>query len=124
MKTFWITLYKSTLNLIKWIPIIWNDRDWDWYYLIVLIQFKIKKMEKYHRITNGFVGVEQTIKQLNICNHLLQRIKNDNYCLNPHYEFLIKINRKKAYKWVMEYEQQDMDLLFKIINKHLKYWWD
>ncbi len=37
----------SVKNLIDYFPIIWNDRDWDQGYLFDLLEYKLKRMEKF-----------------------------------------------------------------------------
>ena len=34
-------------NLIRWFPIIWNDRDWDWYHFAALMERKANQMADY-----------------------------------------------------------------------------
>lgn len=33
-------------NLRRWFPIVWADRDYDWMFLIVILKFKIKNMQR------------------------------------------------------------------------------
>lgn len=118
-------IYYGLINLVRWLPIIYNDRDWDWAFLAIIMQYKIKKMKLYHVDKQSFVGVEQIIKKLTICENLLNRIVEEDYMDNPRYKTILNnVNRQAAYTWVKMYEQQDMDLLFKILNKHLKKFWD
>ena len=37
---------KGIDNLIKWRKIIWQDRWWDYYFLLEILQFKLKDMEE------------------------------------------------------------------------------
>lgn len=32
-------------NLIKWFPIVVRDRDWDFYFLLAIMKFKIQNMQ-------------------------------------------------------------------------------
>jgi len=36
-------------KLFRWIPIIWNDRDWDYYFVYEILKQKLIDTEKYIR---------------------------------------------------------------------------
>lgn len=65
-----INLYKITQgiqNLITWFPIIWKDRQWDHYYLMVMLHKKLSLMEEHiskHRI---HVGWERDVFKIKRC---------------------------------------------------------
>ena len=42
-KHFHKYLYYGIKNLITWFPVIWKDRDWDDYYILEILKFKINK---------------------------------------------------------------------------------
>ena len=37
-------LFNKIIRLFQYIPIIWENEDWDYYHLISLIEFKLKRM--------------------------------------------------------------------------------
>ena len=37
-------LFESIVRLFQYAPIIWGNEDWDYYHLISLIEFKLKRM--------------------------------------------------------------------------------
>ena len=46
--------FSSIKNLIDYFPIIWNDRNWDHFYFIELIKFKLERMEKFFNSDKAF----------------------------------------------------------------------
>lgn len=72
-------------NLYYWFPIIWNDRNWDQYYLYVILKHKLKKMEKYQRVHGITSNNEKTAKKIKLCVNLLDRIIKDDYIMNALY---------------------------------------
>lgn len=34
-------------NVIRWLPVIWKDRDWDDYYIFEVLKFKLKNQAEY-----------------------------------------------------------------------------
>ena len=76
-------------NLIKWTPVIWKDRDWDQYFLYIILQFKLKQMEKLQRKYGHCINSNDYADQMRVCILLLERIIKGDYLMNalkPHEE--------------------------------------
>jgi len=74
-------------NIIIWIPIIWQDRDWDQWFLYKILQFKLKRMAKLQRDHGMSTCSNNIADQMQICVNLLDRLIKDEYlenCLKPH----------------------------------------
>lgn len=68
-------------NLIKWTPVIWQDRDWDQWFLYKILHFKLQEMEKMQR--NGIhLHREATADKIKVCKLLLKRLIDDDYLVN------------------------------------------
>lgn len=66
-------------NLIKWFPVIWNDRDWDHMYLLKMLEFKFSNMGLF--FLNKGICVDHK-KQADVCfqlSYLCQRLREDPY---------------------------------------------
>lgn len=144
-------------NLIKWFPIIWQDRDWDHWFLYNIIHFKLKEMENLYRKYGWNVHAEKTAGKIKLCKCLLNRLIKDEYlenalkpCEKKWGERHINWNKKrddlmnfiydkaKTEKEIKQAEkdfryadnhsdmmkEQDLDLLFKKMRKHIEGWWD
>lgn len=141
-------------NFKVWFKTIWSDRNWDHYYIYVILRHKLHLTEqhirKYHRHTTAL----RDSHKIKICVLLLDRLIKDEYNLNAfkrHDEkwgeakFDFK-NRecivshpnvktpedsekeRKDFKDSIKIEEmlkdQDLDLLFKLLRKHIQSWWD
>jgi hypothetical protein len=119
---------RGFINLIIWFPVIWNDRDFDHWYFFEIIRRKLERMIHHHEKYQVFVGVEKEIKYMKICKNLIKRIQDDDYMFSGRYKDLTKLlpysDNKPAFEWLKKYMQQDMDLLFKLLKKHVMKWWD
>lgn len=74
-------------NLIIWFPIIWQDRDWDQWFIYKTLQFKLKQTEKLQREYGNSIQSENIADKIKLCINLLDRLINDEYleyCLKPH----------------------------------------
>jgi len=131
-------------NLWYWLPTIWQDRDWDYYFIFKILQKKLTK----HRLwlENGspmpYVGIKKDIKNIHLCELLLQRLLNDDYLLFSGQELDMKflddgevefVELKKGTKigiysspnqWEDYLIKQDLTLLCKTIEKQIRCWWD
>ena len=67
------------INIIQWMPIVWNDRDWDQWYLLKLLEFKLLKMEKLFRRYGNHTGSDKQAKQLKKCAEIFKRLYEENY---------------------------------------------
>lgn len=104
--------------ILHWIPILYKDRDWDWYFLLKIERTKIRQMEKYFRESSIAEGDKNNAKWLHICDKLLSIIMDEDTALKyeenrvetkdllvlPYYkDYLIKhINERNAYRFFDE----------------------
>lgn len=145
------SIIDGLMNLKIWFHVIWNDRNWDYVYILKILSFKIKLMrsdfEKYERH-------EPTIKELtlveNLCNKILEDAYEENH-LRSHdkkwgeleFNFTDENNFNFTRKNVItEYDkkqeskefrlklkkseknkQSDINFLFKYIAKNIMKWW-
>ena len=140
-------------NLWKWFPIVWKDRDFDYHYLLILMKFKLKDIERFFSSDKTMsVGIEKCAKNVKICRILLDRILKDDYsCWDVHDKKwgrgklsfenntleIIRSNVKtekdkeverkefmRCYEQDVMLKDQDYEYLFKLLYKHIENWWD
>lgn len=118
-------IYYDTINgvssIIRWIPLIWHDRDWDWCYLASIMEFKLRRMSDHelkhgHHLTSEFDAKNQLI-----CAHLLKRLRDDSYFEEAKKQFK---DRRFAAKQSVAVQKQDQEMLGRILGKYLTHWWD
>jgi hypothetical protein len=129
-------------NLIKWFPVIWKDRNWDYTFIYRIFLAKIKHVREYTQKIDFYAGNENDIKWMLLCEKLLTLLIEDNFCLinyknkyvsdnniGPGY-LSLKNRDPKRYAKVKKcmlpeiYEDKMNSLLWKIISCKIKYWWD
>jgi len=132
---WWLkNLYWNIKRLIQWIPIIWNDFNFDWVYLIKVVRLKLKLMEEFYESNDPVcVDAEKHAKSIKICRILCDRLIADEYmdCLGLEFEgwnlSFQSCSLGVCSNWLRygDYMQkQDLELLCKIIQKQLFSWWD
>ena len=116
-------LKEGIRNIIEWFPVIYEDRWWDYSFLYSILRKKLSLMEKGFREDGICLNSEKDAKKMKICVLLLDRLINDDYIdygkdngLGPN----IRILMDKEDEMI----EQDLDLLFKIMRKQIRSWWD
>lgn len=86
--------FQGLRNIIRWIPIIYRDKDWDHSFLTDMLQKKLEFMRHELVTANRFQGVEAVNKDITLALNLLERIKHSHYELEM-YDYI-----KRAYDFV------------------------
>jgi hypothetical protein len=104
-------------NVIRWVPVIWFDKDYDWAYLAKIMEYKLRRMSANFIKYGHHVGSKKDAKHMLICAELLRRLHEDKYfdCV-----YITKVTVHKADKIA----QYDQEYLFKLLSKHLRSWWN
>ena len=77
---FIISNIKSGIrNIIYWLPIIWKDRNYDHNYIYEVLKHKLKKQSSYINSKNRFISSEQSVRRMNICVSLIEKVQDDYY---------------------------------------------
>jgi hypothetical protein len=79
LKHFPRDVKEGFINLYKWFPIVWKDRDWDDHFIFEALKFKLKNTANYFEEKQRFVGWEDEVKYIRICEKLITRIQDDYY---------------------------------------------
>ncbi len=100
-------------RLLAWLPVIWNDAEFDHSYLFRIMEFKLRRMAWYQRKYGHHVCSERTAQQQTEAAALCRRMANEDYPISSHDEYL----RDAAYR-------QDLDRLLLLFRKYVRTWWD
>lgn len=138
-------------NLIHYFNIIWNDRDWDWAFMIYLQKRKLELMITYYSENEGFVDQKSELRYMKIAKYCLDNISvgpsemtlpdgSRRYVNDKNFERIRSANgqspveRKDFWKKFKEknsdyyyediYEEKLWYIYNKIIQMRAKNWWD
>ena len=107
------TVWTGIKNLWKWFPIIWKDRDWDYYYIFQVLKFKLEKQAKH-------LGGRDA-ELMMTCVRLINKLQNEEY-YEEYYDSR-PMNNEMMYKCQAQHDKAKR-LLFKIMNDRIDSWWD
>ena len=74
-------IYYGIKNLIRWFPIIWRDRDWDWDYLVIMLQHKLIGIEKQLEL-GRHIYWKKDWKRVHYAKLLCKRLVDQDYFEN------------------------------------------
>ena len=97
---------------------IWNDRQFDYTYLLIILTKKLELMEKRFRFCRITTDWEKTAQDIGKLQLVIKRIKKDNYSYN------CKVFMRKDYRRPEYLIRQDVRYFTNIMNKKLRNWWD
>ena len=69
---------RFTLRMVRWIPVLWNQEEWDYAYIYDLLIMKMKELRKdmSKDYWHDQRSVQRSIKQIDICLARLDRYLN------------------------------------------------
>lgn len=82
-RTAWKNFSCGILNVIRWAPVVWRDRDFDDGYVIRLLYYKFKFMEDFFRSGNTHaVNAERNAEKVKVVKNLCKRLWDNRYLSN------------------------------------------
>ncbi len=148
------SLFWRVVKIFKWLPVLWNDSDWDWTSILTIHEFKLRSMANAFQGPYAVsMGSERAAKQMLIAAALCKRIREEKYAdwkwdviheltgewatepAGDNAHRLIwpnqKISGEEKRRLVLEasnYEErqrkQDLEYLGLLHRKYLRNWWD
>lgn len=113
-------------RLWAYLPVIWRDEDWDYGYLLEVMQFKLARLRNSLTHHNDD---DKHKKRIRIVELLIGRVIASEYGQAEHDEWAKNEpkdwDKMKDIITRVEYsENQDLEMLFNIMKKHIRRWWD
>lgn len=71
--------YRSIANVIRWLPTIWKDRDWDDSFILTILQTKLRFQSEYLAKNSQHYYVGNDVYYMNVCIKLIEAIKEEVY---------------------------------------------
>ncbi len=66
-------------NVLRWLPVIWRDRDWDDYFIWEILKFKLKNQAKHIGDRDRHTRAKHDAKVMNLCVRLIDKIEEEFY---------------------------------------------
>ena len=93
-------------NIIQYFNIIYNDRNYDYDFLLELMYFKLKRMKIYFEQSKVSIQDKQTVKEINKAINALEKYRDCEY----NYDF--------------SGETHFLECFFDEIKNNIRGWWN
>ena len=108
-------------NLFRWLPIIWEDEQWDYYHILEILKHKLIFTAEHTRKYGYHVNSNHDANRMMLCVRLIEKVQNEEYM-----EVLINddnLTREKV-DIALNKQTKARKLLFKILEQNIEQWWD
>ena len=118
------------LREIRWIPVLWNQEDWDFEYIYDLLEVKMKELRRdmSKDTWHDQECVQRSIKQIDICLARLDRWRNwTNYYYYPMSDIYHEEQENGCYQLKYTSEENEKQRLGAIdfeMRNYSKFWKD
>ena len=134
-----IIWWESLCNVISWFPIIWDDRDYDYSYLLIMMREKLKRMRILQAEHGNSTNHMKYAKHIRVAELLLDRIIANDYVMADFAEHEKKfgsifdkretrLEESKDIRRMADKEaymsKQDLEYFGRYFAKHVRGWWD
>lgn len=73
------SLWRSIKKFMKWTPVIWRDKDYDFTYFYSIMICKLETFSSYLKEKDRFESTPYKVNRIKTCIRLLKRAKKDYY---------------------------------------------
>ena len=112
-------LFTGCHNLIKWIPTIFKDRDWDHWHIYNILQKKIEFQRKEIINSNRHTDVERDNRDMTIALNLIEKVKEDYYG-TEHLDYSESKFRFEPIEGDDEYCTMEQDVISENYDEYIK----
>jgi len=114
-------IIRKTKNVLRWLPIIWKDEQWDYYHIYEILKYKLIFTAEHIYKHGCHINSKYDADRMMLCVRLIEKIQNEEYMdvlINDDNITMEKIdvacNKQKKAKRI----------LFKLLDKYIEGWWD
>jgi hypothetical protein len=109
-------------KVLRWIPILWRDRDWDYYFVYEILKQKLIDTEKYIRRDGLHVFNEHDADSIKIAIEMIEKVQTE-YHLDKYLSEATEWTKEGMDKAAKDHNKAKQEL-FKYLNNNIEKWWD
>ena len=110
--------WRQIKNVIGWIPVVWNQFDFDYRYSLDVFKHQLLKQAKFMESDKAY-GVNSHIdaQKIRMVVRLMDKVYDEEYMNDWH-------EGKIEFKEAMKKQERAHKLLWKLIEFYIRGWWD
>jgi hypothetical protein len=113
---------KQLRKLIRWVPIIWKDRDWDYYFVYEILKQKLIDTEVYIRKDGLHVFNEHDADSILKAIEMIEKVQTE-YHLDKYLSEATEWTTEGMDKAAKDHNKARREL-FRYLSNNIEKWWD
>lgn len=109
-------------KIIRWIPILWNDRDWDYYFIYETLKQKLIDTETYVRKEGLHIFNNEEADSILKAIEMIEKVQTE-YHLDKYLSEAKEWDVDGIDKATNDHKQARQEL-FQYLNDNIEQWWD
>lgn len=109
-------------NLIRWTPILWQDRDWDYYFIYEILKQKLTFTEQYIRDKGIHLYNTEDANSILKAIDLINKVQTE-YYLDKYLSEATEWTKEGINKSTADHNKARKEL-FQYLNNNIEKWWD
>ena len=114
-------MIRKIKNVLRWLPIIWRDENWDYYHIYEILKWKLKFMSNAIRENGNHTMAEYDANRMMLAVRLIDKIQNEDYLTEMINDD--DLTREKIIAAERKHNKAKR-ILFKLLNQNIERWWD
>jgi hypothetical protein len=114
------TWYRKIKNIIRWIPVLWKDGDWDYYYTFEILKTKLQFQSRYFREYGYHESSERDAEKMELCIRLIDKVQNEYYLDEALDQDLTE---EVIFNSINKHDKAKR-ILFKLLENNIEKWWN
>ena len=112
---------RRSKNLFRWLPVIWKDENWDYYYIFEILKHKLIIMSEHIRKNSNHVSANYDADRMMLCVRLIDKVQNEEYMNVLTDDDNLTMEKIEA---ACNQQKKARKLLFKLLDQYIERWWD
>ena len=109
-------------KILRWIPILWRDRDWDYYFVYEILKQKLIDTEKYIRKDGVHMFNDHDADSMLKAIDLISKVQTE-YYLDKYLSEATEWTTEGMDKAIKDHDKTRQEL-FQHLNDNIEKWWD
>jgi hypothetical protein len=109
-------------KVLRWIPILWRDRDWDYYFVYEILKQKLIDTERHVRKDSLHMFNEQDADSILKAIELIGKVQTE-YHLDKYLSEATEWTLEGIEKATADHDKARQEL-FQHLNENIEKWWD
>jgi hypothetical protein len=113
---------RQVRKVLRWIPILWKDRDWDYYFVYEILKQKLIDTEKYIRKDGVHMFNDTDVDSIQKAIDMIEKVQTE-YFLDKYLSEATEWTTEGIDKAAKDHDKARRDL-FRYLSNNIEKWWD